>query len=369
LTRRRIRRPSSVIEHRLEAIRTKIQQKSLDGYLINSRADQYYATGFDGEDGAVLILPKSVCLLTDGRFIEASAREAPWAKAVIRKKSLVETTAQVVKRHRLARLGFHPGTMSLQMYRDLGKAVRQTRLVPLPSLIQDLRLFKDAGEVAAIEKAAEIAESSFLTVIRRLKIGMTERRIAADLQWEMLRRGASDVAFPLIVAEGANASLPHAVPGDRQIQSGSLLLIDWGATWGHYRSDLTRTVFIHKILPRFRRMYEHVLAAQAEGIGAIRPGVRMCDVDRRARNRLKAVGLDKKFTHGLGHGLGLDVHEAPRLAAKVKDTLKPGMVVTVEPGVYFPGLGGIRTEDDVLVTDDGCRLLTRLPKDLDSMVV
>lgn len=369
MAQRRAHRPSSVIERRLEAIRTKIQQKSLDGYLINSRVDQYYSTGFDGEDGTVLILPKAVHLLTDGRFTEAASKEAPWAKAVIRKKSLVETTARVINRHRLVRVGFNPSTMSLQMYRDLSKAIRRTRLVPLPTLVQELRNLKDAVEVAAIEKAAEIAESAFLTVTRRLKVGMTERQIAADLQWEMVRRGASDVAFPSIVAEGANASLPHAVPGDRPIRPGSLLLIDWGATWHGYRSDLTRTVFIHKILPRFRRMYEHVLAAQAEGIGAIRPGARMCDVDRRARNRLKAVGLDKKFTHGLGHGLGLDVHEAPRLAAKVKDTLEPGMVVTVEPGVYFPGWGGIRIEDDVLVTDNGCRVLTRLAKDLDSMVV
>ncbi|MBP7936543.1 MAG: aminopeptidase P family protein [Phycisphaerae bacterium] len=369
MAQRRAHRSSPVIERRLEALRTKIQQKLLDGYLINSRVDQYYATGFDGEDGAVLILPRSVHLLTDGRFIQAAAKEAPWASVVIRRGSLVETAAQLIKRCRLVRLGFNPGTMSLQLYRDLGKAIRGTRLVPMPAMVHDLRLLKDSTEVAAIEKAAEIAESAFLTVTRRLRLGMTERQVAADLQWEMLRRGASDVAFPLIVAEGPNASLPHAVPGDRRIRSGSLLLIDWGATWSHYRSDLTRVVFIHKILPRFRRMYEHVLAAQAEGIRAIRPGVRMCDVDRRARGRLKAVGLDKKFTHGLGHGLGLDVHEAPRLAAKMKDALKAGMVVTVEPGVYCPGLGGVRIEDDVLVTEGGCRVLTRLAKDLDSMVV
>lgn len=369
MAQHRAYRPSPIIERRLEAIRTKIQQKSLDGYFINSRVDQYYATGFDGEDGAVLILPRSVCLLTDGRFTEAAGREAPWAKAIVRRKSLLETAVRVIRRRRLARLGFNPGTMTLQTYRELSKGIRGTRLVPMPSLIHELRLLKDAEEVAAIEKAARIAESAFQAVTRRLKVGMTELQVAAELQYEMLRRGASDAAFPLIVAEGANASLPHAVPGHRPIRAGSLLLIDWGATWGHYRSDLTRTVFIHKILPRFGSLYEHVLAAQAEAISAVRPGVRMGEVDRRARNRLKIARLDKKFTHGLGHGLGLEVHEAPRLAAKIKDTLRPGMVVTVEPGVYFPGLGGIRIEDDVLVTNEGCRVLTQLPKDLDSMVV
>jgi Xaa-Pro aminopeptidase len=198
---------------------------------------------------------------------------------------------------------------------------------------------------------------------------MTERELAAELGHEMARLGATEPSFPIIVAEGANAAFPHAVPGDRRLREGSAVLIDWGATVDHYRSDLTRVIFIRRIPPRFRRMYLSVLAAQREGIAAIKPGVRMCDVDGKARRVLKRAGMGRQFSHGLGHGIGLDIHEAPRLSAREKEPLEAGMVVTVEPGVYLPGIGGIRIEDDVLVTDTGQRALTSLPTEIDEMVV
>jgi Xaa-Pro aminopeptidase len=206
-------------------------------------------------------------------------------------------------------------------------------------------------------------------VVKRIRIGMTERQLAAELLYQMLRRGASGASFPIIVAEGSASSLPHAQAGDRKIRVGSPVLIDWGALVDHYCSDLTRVIFIRKIPIRFRRMYQNVLAAQAAGIAAIRPGVPFEKVDAQARGVLKREGMDKAFSHGLGHGIGLDIHEAPRLSKKSKGDLKAGMVVTVEPGVYYPGLGGVRIEDDVLVTEDGCRLLTHLPKVLDEMIV
>ncbi|HSW44335.1 MAG TPA: M24 family metallopeptidase, partial [Phycisphaerae bacterium] len=245
------------------------------------------------------------------------------------------------------------------------------RLVPIAGVTRDLRLIKDSAEVSTLEKAIRIAESAFLRVFfgRRFRPGMTERELAAELQHEMLRQGADGEAFPIIVAEGPNSSLPHAVPGNRRIRRGSAILVDWGAVCRHYRSDLTRVVFVHRIPPRFRRMYEAVLAAQAEGIQAIRPGVRMCDVYERARASLETAGMVRHFTHGLGHGIGIDIHEPPSLSKRMVEPLKAGMVVTVEPGVYFPGIGGVRIEDDVLVTESGARVLSRLPKDLDLMVI
>jgi Xaa-Pro aminopeptidase len=228
---------------------------------------------------------------------------------------------------------------------------------------------KDETEITAIQESIRIAEAAFRRVVPRIRAGMTELDLAANLQHEMIRLGAEGASFPIIVAEGPNSSRPHAKPGKRRIGVGSAVLIDWGAVVGHYCSDLTRVVFIRRIPPRFRRMYQSVLAAQLEAIGAIRPGVRMCDVDAKARNLLAKAGIGHRFTHGLGHGLGLDIHEAPRLARKVVDRLEPGMVVTVEPGVYFPGVGGVRIEDDILVTETGAKVLTSLPKDLDAMVV
>ena len=357
------------ITARLQACRTRIQQKGLDGYLVTRRTDQYYLTGFDGEDGAVLLLPRQVILVTDGRFREAAARTAPWAKAIIREDTLAKTVARLLKRHRLERIGFDPDHLTVRQHAGFRKEIRPARLVSLPGVTEQLRLIKDETEVTALREAIRIAESAFRTVIRQLRPGTTERQLAAALLFEMQREGAEGASFPIIVAEGPNSSLPHAVPGDRPIKRGSAVLIDWGAVYRGYCSDLTRVVFIHRIPPRFRRMYEHVLAAQSAAIRSIRPAVRMCDVYAAAVDRLKQAGMDRHFPHGLGHGIGLDIHEAPRISRRPAGPFQAGMVVTVEPGVYYPGFGGVRIEDDVLVTNSGCEILSHLERDLESMVV
>ncbi len=358
-----------MLARRLMACRKRIHQKSIDGYLITQRFDQFYLTGFDGEDGAALILPKRVILVTDGRFKDEAARSAAWARVVIRKGTLVDALKALVHKHRIRRLGFQPEALTVRSHRSLRRALRPARLVAMPPVPEEMRIIKDGPEIAVIEKAIDIAESAFRRTVRRIRVGMTERELAAQLGHEMLRLGATEPSFPIIVAEGSNAAFPHAVPGDRRLREGSAVLIDWGATVDHYRSDLTRVIFIRRIPPRIRRMYLSVLAAQREAITAIKPGARMCDVDAVARRSLKRAGMGRQFSHGLGHGIGLDIHEAPRLSSRVKDPLQPGMVVTAEPGVYFPGIGGVRIEDDVLVTDDGCRVLTSLPTDIDEMVV
>jgi len=357
------------ITARLQACRTRIQQKGLDGYLVTRRTDQYYLTGFDGEDGAVLLLPRQVILVTDGRFREAAARTAPWAKAIIREDTLAKTVARLLKRHRLERIGFDPDHLTVRQHAGFRKEIRPARLVSLPGVTEQLRLIKDETEVTALREAIRSAESAFRTVIRQLRPGTTERQLAAALLFEMQREGAEGASFPIIVAEGPNSSLPHAVPGDRPIKRGSAVLIDWGAVYRGYCSDLTRVVFIHRIPPRFRRMYEHVLAAQSAAIRSIRPAVRMCDVYAAAVDRLKQAGMDRHFPHGLGHGIGLDIHEAPRISRRPAGPFQAGMVVTVEPGVYYPGFGGVRIEDDVLVTNSGCEILSHLERDLESMVV
>lgn len=360
---------SDVIADRLERLRQKMRQKAADGYLVSHRVDQYYLTGFDGEDGAALILPDRVYLLTDGRFAEEAEIFAPWARAVVRTGSLSEAIGKVVRRHRLERVGFDPTHTSVSFKAALTKACRPARLAARPGLVGQLREVKGPSEIAAIERAAEIAQAAFEHVIKRIRPGMTERQLAADLLHQMLRRGASGASFPIIVAEGPASSLPHARAGDRVIREGSAVLIDWGALVDHYCSDLTRVVFVRRIPARFRRMYAHVLAAQQAGIAAIRPGAGLKQVDAQARRVLQQAGMGKAFSHSLGHGIGLEIHEAPRLSQKAQGTLEAGMVVTVEPGVYFPGAGGVRIEDDVLVTQDGCRVLTHLPKDLDQMIV
>jgi Xaa-Pro aminopeptidase len=369
LSSRSTSKPPARIAGRIAACTQRMCRQRVDGYLVTSRIDQFYLTGFDGEDGAALILPDRVCLLTDGRFKYDVAEAAPWARAVIRTNSLNEAVAGLIRRRRIERLGIQPEVLSVQAQASLRKAVRPARLVPMPPVVADLRLIKDESEVRAIEKAVQVAEAAFRAVVRRIRPGMTERDLAARLQYELLRCGASGPSFPVIVAEGANAAFPHARPGDRRLREGSAVLIDWGATVGNYRSDLTRVVFVRRIRPRIRRMYENVLEAQLAAIEAVGPGVRMSDVDAQARNLLKRRGMGRQFLHSLGHGIGLDIHEPPRLSSRARDSLQPGMVVTVEPGVYFEGAGGVRIEDDVLVTPTGYRVLSSLPKDPEAMVV
>jgi len=363
------RRCPGIPAGRLEALRSRIHRKSLDGYLVTGPHDQFHLTGFDGEDGAALILPRRVCLVTDGRFAEAAARQAPWARAVVRTVPLARAIGDLLTRSRLKRVGFEPADMSVALHREIRRACPGVRLVPLPDAVRDLRICKDAAEVAAIERAIRVAEKAFGRVLRRVRPGMTERQLAGELEHEMVRQGADGPAFPTIVAEGPNASLPHARPGQRVLRPGSAVLIDWGARVGHYCSDLTRVVFVRKIPPRIGRMYALVRAAQESAIAAIRPGQAMKAVDAEARRRLRQGGMERRFTHGLGHGLGLQVHEAPSLSARSTGSLKPGMVVTVEPGVYVPGVGGVRIEDDVLVTQEGCRVLSRLSSRAEDFIV
>ena len=368
MSTRRANRPPSTIVERLRACRKRIQQKSVDGYLVTSRADQLYLTGFGGEDGAVLILPRSVVLMTDGRFKREAAAH-PWARAVFRDGGLPDALGKLVRRHRIQRLGFQPEAMSVQLCHLLRRAVRPARLVRMPPVTVEQRLIKDADEIAVITRAVRVAESAFRATVKQVRPGMTERQLAARLLYEMLARGADEASFPIIVAEGPNAARPHAVPGDRKIRVGSAVLIDWGARVNGYCSDLTRVIFIRRVPPRFRRMYEHVLAAQQAAIAAIRPGVRMCEVDAAARSLLTKARMGRHFSHSLGHGLGLEVHEAPRLGPKETQRLAPGMIVTVEPGVYIAGRGGVRIEDDVLVTPIGRRVISRLTKDINDMIV
>jgi Xaa-Pro aminopeptidase len=218
-------------------------------------------------------------------------------------------------------------------------------------------------------KALRIAEQAFLAMRETIRVGQTELQMAGRLEYEMKIRGAAMPAFPTICAEGPNSALPHAHPGTRKVKKRSAILFDWGARYRGYNSDLTRMVFVDSIPPKFREIYDIALEAQMAAIEAIQPGRRMCDIDAVARNRIKKAGFGEAFSHGLGHGLGLNVHESPALSWRSEQELEPGMLVTVEPGIYLPGVGGVRIEDDVLVTENGRRVLSRLSKKLADQIV
>jgi len=342
-------------------VRAEMARQRLDGYLTLDRMDQIWLTGFTGEDGGVLVTPKTVVLLTDGRFDEAAGIEAPYARKVLRKKRTPDVNVREFKRHKVTRLGFDPGHMTVADFGQYRKFAKPIRLVSLSGLILQMRNAKDGGEVAAIRRAIRVAERAFQRLQKWIRPGVTERDVAAKLEYEMARLGSQGVSFPTIVAAGPNASLPHYEPGDRRVSKQEGILIDWGARVGWYCSDLTRMIWPGSIPRRLAKVYDVVREAHDRAIVAVKPGVTAEAVDRVARRCIVKAGYGPRFNHALGHGMGLDVHEAPRVGKGTKDALKPGTVITIEPGVYLPGVGGVRLEDDVLVTETGHEVLSSLP--------
>ncbi|MEW6251731.1 MAG: Xaa-Pro peptidase family protein [Planctomycetota bacterium] len=347
---------------RIQKLRAEITRRKLDAYCVQNRTDQYWLTGFTGEDGAVVVTQRGVTFLTDGRFDEAANREAPWAKKVLRKQRNPQTNVKEIKKLRVGRLGFNPDHMTFAEHKQTKKhGAPWLKLVEAPDAIRPMRIVKTAEEVERIKVAIRVAEDAFNRVREWLRPGATEREVAARLAYEMQMLGAQGEAFPSIVAVGPNAALPHYEPGGCRVTEDQPLLIDWGAKVNWYGSDLTRVLWLGPVAPEIRKIFDIVRAAQEAGIKAVRAGAKLHDVDKAARDVIEQAGYGKQYNHALGHGLGLAEHEPPRIGQGTEGVLQAGMVVTVEPGIYLPSLGGVRLEDDVLVTDSGCEKLTTLP--------
>lgn len=359
-SRKKRQRPSPLIADRLRRYRREAARRRVSALLITNPRDYSYLTGFSGEDSAVLLTGRAVHVITDGRFSQVVRNECPWATTWIRRGTLNAEIAKVCKSKKLSALAVQGDHLCVSGFTELGKLTGIRRLRSAPPIIPNMRKIKQPAELTTMRKAIRIAEDAFTATRASIRIGQTELELAARLEFEMKKRGSSSPAFPTICAEGSNAALPHAHPGQRKVRKGSAILFDWGARWRGYCSDLTRMVFVGSIPRRIAEVYDVVLEAQQRAIAAIRPGRRMCDVDAVARDFIAAAGYGEAFSHGLGHGLGLDVHEPPSLSWRSKEKLEAGMVVTVEPGVYLPGVGGVRIEDDVLVTPRGRQVLSRL---------
>lgn len=336
----------------------------MDGILISNPVDIRYLTGFSGEASYALVTLKQVWVISDFRFQEELAALEGFAKVYIRKGEIIAALGEVVAGLDLELIGFQGESLTYGTAAKIAKLLGVDRLTPSVGIMSDLRRVKDESELKLIQRAVKIQEESLVATLEQVGAGMTELEVTAILEYEMKARGSSDPAFPSIVAAGANGSLPHAVPGSAKLKRNSTLLIDWGATVGGYRSDMTRTFALGKWPAKMREVYGIVLEAHYAGLEAIRPGAVTGDVDRAARQIIADAGYGDAFGHSLGHGIGLDVHEAPGLRAGSETVLEAGMIVTVEPGIYLPGVGGVRIEDDVLVTARGARSICSLPKDI-----
>lgn len=369
MAKKKHRGPLPIISKRIARCRRQMKKHRIGAFLVSRRTDLFYLTGFTGEDSAVLVTPREVHVISDGRFDEAINQECPWVTKWLRKLTLETEIASVCKKLKIRSLSVQPEAMTLGSASEIKKNNKAIKIVDAPPIVADMRLAKDETELAWIRKSIRVAQDAFLAMRESIRVGQTEQELAARLEYEMQRRGSSGVAFPTITAEGPNGALPHAHPGRRKVKKGSAILFDWGARIGGYTSDLTRVVFVGSIPRKVGEIYPIVAEAQKRAIAAIRAGKRMCDIDAVARDYIAGAGYREAFNHGLGHGMGLDVHEAPRLSWQSKDKLKAGTVVTVEPGIYLPGVGGVRIEDDVLVTPTGQRVLSRLSKKLEDSVI
>lgn len=356
---------------RRKKLSSAVRRLGADAALITNFTNVTYLTGFTGDDSYLLVGAGAEVVLSDPRYTQQLEEECRGLDVAIRSPSgttlgLVES---VVKKARVTRLAVEAASISLALHDRLAAALPHVTLVPTNGLVERLREIKDRHEVDEIREAIRLAEQAFGVIRAALRPEQTEREIAFELEHQIRRFGGAGCSFPPIVAVGARAALPHAVPTQQQVGDGDLLLIDWGATARLYCSDLTRVLVTGRISPKLERIYGVVLKAQEQAIASIRPGVLMSQVDATARDLIAKAGYSKQFGHGLGHGFGLEIHEAPRLATLSDRPLKAGMVVTVEPGIYLPQWGGVRIEDDVLVTRDGHEVLSSLPKELDHCVV
>ena len=339
-----------------------IRREKLDALLVTNVHNVRYLSGFLGDDSALLVTPERTTLLTDSRYAEQAGAETRGIGIVIRKKGMMPVAATAARKAGVRTLGVESRTMTMAEAEELRKALPQAEVKPTRGLVERLRMIKDASEIAAISRAAEIADEAFRLTLPQVAPGKTEREIALILERTMQDLGADEPAFPTIVVAGERTSMPHARPTDRRIRRGEAVLFDWGARWKLYASDLTRVVFLDRIRDDFQRRYRVVLAAQRRALARVRAGLSAGKLDAAARSYLKAHRCGKYFGHSLGHGVGLEVHEAPAISPGQKTLLKAGMVITIEPGVYVPGHGGVRIEDLVLVTRTGSRILSASPK-------
>jgi len=353
-------------ETRREKVRKAMRKVGVDALLVTDFTNVTYLTGFTGDDSYLLMRDDGDTILSDPRYTTQLGEEAPDLDLYIRKPgvSILQATVRVLRSAEVSRLGIEADSMTVGLEDKISDKLPQMAIVPTSGLVEKFRQIKDKDEIELTRLAVWQAEKAFGVIRASLRMEMTEKQIAADLEYQFRLFGAKGPAFPSIVAVGPRSALPHATPGNQRAEESDFILVDWGASEGLYRSDLTRMIVTDRIPPKFAGIYEIVLEAQTKAIEAIRPGVVCQDVDAVARRIIAKAGYGRRFGHGLGHGMGLLIHESPRLAAKNQTVLKPGMIVTVEPGIYISGWGGIRIEDDVLVTRNGHEVLTHVPKQL-----
>ena len=346
---------------RLKKLEVYLEENDLDAMYISSYENYRYYSSFSGSNCHLFVSRSERLLVTDGRYYEQAAQQAPEFTLVPQKRVLADTVSELIAERKWRRIGYETMKLTDHQIRALKSACPQVEWVPRESFGVYPRMIKDADELLKIKKAVEIADDALKELTKRLSVGMTEREIAAELDYLMAKCGSERCAFDTISASGERGAMPHATPTDRRIAEGDMLTLDFGACYMGYMSDITRTLWFGTPSDELCRVWDAVYKAQRAAVAAVRPGISAGELDALHRKSLEESGYGEYIMHSLGHGVGLEIHEEPRIAPGSANILSPGMVITIEPGVYIPGLGGVRTEDTVAVTADGAEVLTKSP--------
>lgn len=349
--------------NKLSNLREKLNEKKLDGILITNGKNRRYLTGFTGTAGVVLVTLDQALFITDFRYTVQANDEVKGFEIIEHKGPIHEEVAKQVKELNLNKLGFEKDTMTYSTYETYRNEL-SAEFVPVSGVVEELRLIKTDEELSILKEAAKIADDAFEHIQSYIKPGVKEIDVSNELEFFMRRQGATSSSFDIIVASGYRSALPHGVASEKEIQSGELVTLDFGALYKGYCSDITRTVAVGEIDDKLKEIYDVVLEAQKRGMEHTKAGMTGIEADALTRDYIKEKGYGEYFGHSTGHGLGMDVHEGPGLSFRSNTVLKPGMVVTIEPGIYVPDVGGCRIEDDTVITENGNETLTFAPKEL-----
>ena len=352
-------------QERIKKFQAFVEKENLDGFIVSRLVSIRYLCGFTGSAGLMIVQPKQSWFLTDFRYQEQAKKQVKGARTIITKGETIAALKELTQFHgKNLRYGFESDYLLANDLTRLNENLPGAILIPTVDAIEDFSVIKDKDEIDDTQQAVDIGDLAFERILNILKPGVREIEVGAELEYQMKMLGSERIPFETIVASGYRSALPHGIASQKKIAKGDFVTFDFGATYNGYVSDMTRTVVIGKATPRQKKIYGIVLRAQKAGIRKVGPRVVTSAVDAAARNIIDRAGYKKYFGHGTGHGIGLFVHSKPRLGPKSTDILKKGMIVTVEPGIYIPKWGGVRIEDDVLVTATGRRILNQAPKNL-----
>lgn len=349
---------------RLARLKEKMSQEEIDGFLITSPYNLRYFTNFTGTTGLALVTKEQAFFVTDFRYTQQAAKQAQGFEIVKNSGNIFAKVAELVEKNAVHTLAFEEDYISFSEYSLLEELITESSLVPISGLLESLREVKDDQEIARIKQACSIADQAFDHILKMVQPGMTEIEIANQLDFFMRSLGASGVSFETIVASGVRSAMPHGVASNKTIEQSDIITLDFGCYYEGYVSDMTRTFAIGDPGEQLKEIYQIVLDAQLKVIEAAKPGISGIELDAVARDYIASFGYGEAFGHSTGHGIGLDIHEGPNVSMRADKTFVPGNVITDEPGIYLPDVGGVRIEDDLLITSTGNEILTQSPKEL-----